>query len=68
MSTDMIIKANVDPEGLKRELMRYKKKDLIDFVIWMGQNIHRLKEECERKFLVHRRGQGVSTFLIFPIP
>ena len=39
----MILKANIDPEGLRRELMRYKKKDLIDFVIWMGQSVEGLK-------------------------
>lgn len=48
MSTDMIMKANLDPEALKRELMRYKKKDLIDFVIWMGQSVYRLKSPKER--------------------
>ena len=42
MSTDMIIKANMDPEGLRRELMRYKKKDLVDFVIWIGQSVSKL--------------------------
>ena len=43
MSIEMIVKANHDPERLRRELMRYKKADLIDFVIWMGQSVSKLK-------------------------
>lgn len=49
MSIDMIMKANYDPEGLRRELMRYKKKDLIDFVIWMGQSIQKLKSSPKER-------------------
>lgn len=47
MSMDMIIKAIHDPEGLRRELMRYKKADLIDFVIWMGQSVSKLKGDSK---------------------
>lgn len=47
MSTEMIMKAIYDPDKLRRELMRYKKADLIEFVIWMGQSVAKLlpKEE-----------------------